>query len=94
MQRLMCRLFGHHRNTKRVRPSIDGWRSSCIFCGQYMIRVAPGEWCLIEEYRRLHGALLSLPWHAVDSGRSDESDEYERTRRAIRDLFDAERDAH
>ena len=44
MNRLLCKMFGHFRNGRRVRRSHEGWRTSCIICREPLIRVSQGDW--------------------------------------------------
>ena len=93
MRRLLCKLFGHHRDARRARPSFDGWRSSCMLCGARMVRLSPGRWSLAEDVRRpaqTKAAGDRLRWPRLNRSRrrSDHADEVDRARRVIRDLFD------
>lgn len=89
MRRFLCGLFGHHRDAKRARPSNGGWRSSCLWCGERMVRVAPGQWCLASEYhppasRPSEGS----SWHRALRRRSDHPDAGGRSQWGVRDLFE------
>ena len=44
MVRILCSLFGHHRDPRRAHPSSEGWRAPCRWCGERMIRVSSRRW--------------------------------------------------
>jgi len=47
---LFCLLIGHRRSAKRAHPSsLFGWKSVCKYCGQSMVRLEAGKWCLEKE---------------------------------------------
>lgn len=90
MRRLLCKLIGHRRDAKRARPSFDGWRSSCMLCGERMVRVAPGQWCLVEEVGQPPiSSRQAHPCRSVRKRRhTDHQDDFECATNAYHDLFD------
>jgi len=49
LRRRLCALFGHHRDSRRAHPSIDGWRAPCRLCGARMVRVSSGRWQVLGD---------------------------------------------
>jgi len=48
--KFLCLLSGHHRSTKRARPSSSyDWESICKYCREPMVRLQSGKWCLRSE---------------------------------------------
>ena len=49
MVRTFCSLFGHRRDSRRAYPSSLGWRAPCRWCGERLVRVAPGKWQVLDD---------------------------------------------
>ena len=48
----ICRLFGHQRSIRRARRFSDKeWRSSCRLCGTPRVRLGPGKWIPVSEFK-------------------------------------------
>ena len=45
----ICRLIGHRRSKRHVRPYRQTWRSECRHCGLPLMRDAPGVWRIIDR---------------------------------------------
>jgi hypothetical protein len=49
---VICKLSGHLRSKKLARRRGHQWLSSCVLCGDSMIRLGPGRWVLgSHEYQ-------------------------------------------
>jgi len=44
LRRILCTLFGHHRNSRRAQPWSEGWRAPCLLCGEQLVRESSGQW--------------------------------------------------
>jgi len=40
----LCRLLGHRRDGKRIRPYFETWRTKCVRCNISMLRDVSGSW--------------------------------------------------
>jgi hypothetical protein len=41
---ILCRLFGHRRNKRRIIPWREGWQTECSLCSARLARVRHGQW--------------------------------------------------
>ena len=44
MMRNLCRLLGHRRDGKRIRPYFETFRTKCVRCNISMMRSVSGSW--------------------------------------------------
>lgn len=49
MLNFLCRLVGHHRSRRYLRPRNGTWQSECMLCGTTMQRVGPQHWVPLSE---------------------------------------------
>ena len=40
----LCTLIGHRRDSKRVRPYLDTWRTKCVRCNRSLMQDTGGFW--------------------------------------------------
>lgn len=52
MHRILCRLGFHHRSRKAARQTEAGWRSTCRWCGQPMLKLKGGDWRIAIQAER------------------------------------------
>lgn len=65
--RVLCNLFGHQRNPRRLRASTEGWRAPCRFCGERLVRIGPKQWCLLSAVESQPNGLPDVSRPSVPS---------------------------
>ncbi len=61
---ILCRLFGHWRDKRRILPWRDGWQTECRLCAARLARVRNGKWQPINSMR----ATSDAAWRAQMDG--------------------------
>lgn len=50
---ILCRLFGHRRNRRRIMPWREGWQTECSLCSTRLTRVRRGKWVPIGAVAKI-----------------------------------------
>ena len=58
----LCTLIGHRRDSKRVRPYLDTWRTKCVRCNISLMQDTGGSWQpLLERGNLPYAAIYKSP---------------------------------
>ena len=49
MPRILCKLFGHRRNSRLAHLSNDGWLAPCVMCGTRLARKSHNRWRVVAD---------------------------------------------
>lgn len=58
----LCRLVGHRRDRKRIRPYLETWRTKCVRCNFSLVRNTGGSW---QPLPKLDDPSLAAPYKGM-----------------------------
>ena len=62
---ILCRLFGHRRDRRLIRPYRESWQTECSLCSTRLRRVRHGLWVPVVV-EKIGGDLRASQAKAVD----------------------------